>query len=676
MYADDTLITNAQITSVSGNSNDGKVTATKYANAMWVRRKTGTASQTVDYILNNRYPSVFTSDFRGRGIAHGLMTFDWGEGKLYQGPPLMTFVIKGKKCYDPRLDSSPGNDPTNASYIAWTENPALCWADYAMADYGGAVLSTSIDWASVVTAADVCDELVDIPGPSTEKRYTFNGRIILPIDPDWRENAKIFIDAMLGRMVRRDGIWFIYAGSWDAPLWTIEKTDWLAIDAIKTVAPRDGGRWNTVRCWYVDPDRNWQRVECFPRRNTTYKSADGNEEIALEMEQPCCTGEYEAQRKAEFMLRQSRNQIGLSGRLPPRFRKMGTGDMVSVNFAELGWSSKLMRIRTMTLNPDGSVGVGISEEQEADWTDLAAGEYNAPSSAAVPATNPTTPTALSSFTVQSLAGTLYFDWDSPTVKPRDTRYQIIRSTNSGDASVGSVIWDGEADNALIGAESVTSPFWYYGRAYSNSYYGPYTPNTFGLYAVPAYSPHAIRSVVPDPQFRSGASLGSYWHVAGGWPNPWATLNGSGGLSADAGRLIVAGSTSLVTVSVQPDRRSLPGYRPLSSGNFGAFEVVAGQTLAWSVAFRRRTSLATSGGGEVGFHVTLIAENGAASVTMNTSADAFVRVDTLTVDQWAFRAGTVTVPNSTWIVGCGVLQFFSSKVTSGTIEIGAFDVSVN
>lgn len=485
MYVDDQVVTSAQITAISGSLNDGKVTATKFANAIWLRRYTGTSSQTVDFILNSRYSTTFTSSFRGRGVAYSAMSFDWGDGKLFRGPPLMTFVIKGKKCYDPRLDVSPGASPTNPSYIAWTQCPALCWSDYAMADYGGAVPSTGINWASVVTAANVCDALVNIPGATTQKRYTFNGRIALPVDPDWRQNAKLFIDAMLGRMVFRDGTWFCYAGAYDAPSYSIEKEDWLGIDRIKTVAPRDGGRWNTVRVWYVDPDRNWQRVECFPRRNATYKSADGAEEIALEMEQPACTNEYEAQRKGELLLRQSRNQISISGKLGPKFRKAATGEMVALNFEELGWVSKLMRIRTMSLNPDGTVDVGLVEEQSADWTDLLAAEYNAPSSSTIPATNPTTPSAPSALTmdVLSIAGTLVFDIGKPVVIPTGTRYQIIRSGVSTNAAVGTVAYDGDTTHATLYAPS--SFQYYFARAYVSSFFGPYFPNTLGIAVAPA-----------------------------------------------------------------------------------------------------------------------------------------------------------------------------------------------
>lgn len=512
VYIDDVQITSAQITAVTGTSNDGKVTATKFANAMWMRRYRGTSTQTVDFILNDRYPSVFTSDFRGRGIAYAAMTFDWGDGKVYTGWPIATFEVKGKKCYDPRLDSSPGANPTNAAYAAWTENPALCWADFALADYGGRCVSSAIDWDSVVDAADICDVLVNIPGATTQKRYTFNGRVLLA--RDWRENGKLFIDAMLGRWVYRDGRHRIYAGAWEAATTSIEKTDWLAIDRIKTVARRDGGRWNTVRCWYVDPSRNWQRVECYPRRNATYKSSDGAEEIVLPMEQYACTSEYEAQRKAELLLRQSRNQIGLSGRLPPRFRKIATGEVVALTFEELGWVSKLMRVRSMNLNPDGTVEVGLVEEQEADWNDLAAGEYNQPSSSTIPANNPTTPSEPTLSIENHINGTLRFKLAEPTVKPLGTKYQIIRSLVNTNAAVGTIIYEG--DTRLIDLVSPSSVHYYWSRAYSNSYFSAYSPNTIGISAVPLPldSFQVNSNLATDVFFANSTGVGSNSGIGG------------------------------------------------------------------------------------------------------------------------------------------------------------------
>jgi hypothetical protein len=638
VHADDFVIPNKDIANDGIGTLNHSVDA-KYDDMLWVRRYFGTTTQTVDATLTGRYPTIFTSDFRGRGRAYAALSYFWGEGKTFNGVPNMTFEVAGRICYDPRLDSSPGANPTDPTYMRWTHNPALQWADYLMWSRGGRVGSSKINWASVVSAADVCDGVLAIPGnfttfaadgnaaivgktitktggtngawdasirstssavtsgsvsgvagqtntyamfgwshtPTASASYTnmqyafywhdsgnvfiyqdgvqVNGpetggawligysiRDVLRIDYDgtwmryfindrcvyteavpsiggayafdssifntgssftidvqhrytcnirlqlvqnWHENAKLFIDAMLGRMTYRDGQWFCYAGSWEAASYSIDKDDWLQIERIRSVAPRDQGeRYNTVRCWYVDPKRNWQREECFPRRNSTYKSADANEEITLEIEQPGCTNEFEAQRKAEFILRQSRNQIALTGALPPRFRKAATGEVVAANFDELGWVSKLHRIRSMDLNSNGSVYVAIAEEQEADWTDLAASEYNSPSVSQLPATNPTTPTQPQGLTiVENVNGTLTFKISPPAVIPRLTEYQIFRFVGSAYSTSNTVIYQG----AVLNADVLTpnSLHYYAVRAISNSYAGPLYPNSFGTAALPA-----------------------------------------------------------------------------------------------------------------------------------------------------------------------------------------------
>lgn len=501
-------IADGYITAVSGNSDDGKVTVGNYANAAWIRRYVGSASQTVDYILNAAWPLTFTSEFRGRGIPYIALQCDWGDGKKYPGTPPVTAMVKGKKCYDPRLDSSPGANPTNASYIAWTENPALCWADFKMANYGRGVSASDIDWPSVVTAANVCDATVDVPTASTQKRYTCNGVLLATNDPN--DNERKLLDCMMGHMAFIGGKWKIYAGSFQTPTWTIDKDDWISIGAIQTSAPRDGGRWNGVRVYHVSPDRNWQRVECFPRYNDVYKSADAGERIWLEMEQPLCTNEYEAQRKGEFLLRASRNGIKIAGRLGPKFLGMAPWDTVTINFDELGWSSKIFRLVSTAPSGDGGMDVSFVEEQSADWTDLSESEYGTPSSSPMPSSNPTTPTEAQNFTVTPDLGVLKFDWDPPVVVPVGTRYQIIRSPGSASAvQSGQVVYDGLVSDATI----ITDPrimAWYHVKAYVNSYFGPYVPNTFGTGAVPYLGAQDMRGnrLLPDGELT--ALVNSYW----------------------------------------------------------------------------------------------------------------------------------------------------------------------
>ena len=502
-------ITNAQIGAVSGSSTDGQVSGTKYSGKAWIRRYLGTASQTVDYILNSNWPSSFDSNFRGRGITYMALTYDWGDGKTYGSVPPVTAMVKGAIVYDPRLDTSPGANPTNASYEAWSDNPALCWADYKTSAYGFNEDPALIDWDAVVTAANICDALVNIPGSTTQKRYTLNGVLIATNDP--RDNEKRILDAMMGHMTYVNGKWTCHAGAWTSAAYTIEKEDWVSISEIQTVASRDGGRWNGVRTFFVDPDRNWQRVECRPRYSDTFKSDDAGERIWLEMEQALCTNEYEAQRKGELLLRQSRNGQRLVGTLPPRFMQISTFDTVALNFDELGWDTKTFRVVSLSLNPDASVLVALVEEQSTDWTDMAAGEYNAPSGATVPTINPTSPTSPGNISATAIAGTIQVSWEAPAVIPTATEYQLYSApTTVADPSSRRLEYQGKSLSAVIETSKSETRYWQV-RAISNSYVSAFNPNTYGV-AVPtnyvATAPGAGWRATVAPNYAAGYTAGT------------------------------------------------------------------------------------------------------------------------------------------------------------------------
>lgn len=382
VHLDTTTITNAQIGAISFTGSDGLVSSGYYGDHVWLRRYRGTSTDSADRMLMGVDSAAF-NNARGRGIAKVAVTFKYHQD-VFRSIPTLTFTYQGKRCYDPRLDSSPGANPTNASYIAWTQNPALCLCDYLMAVYGGEYSASDIDWDSVVTAANYCDVTVSTPAGS-QARYTCNG-VLLATD-SFESNVRMLVDSMLGRIIFRDGKWRVFAGSWQTPTFTINKSDWLEGGLSIRFEQGRQRRFNRMRCWYVDKDRDWQRVECNPRFNPTYKTADGAEDIDAETEQLMCTGEFEAQRKAEFLLRQSRNQITVTGRLPPRFQNIALWDTGTIVFDHLGWSSKTFRAVGIDLNPDGSMDCVFSEEQSSDWTDMSSGDYNGPSTAPLPAVN-------------------------------------------------------------------------------------------------------------------------------------------------------------------------------------------------------------------------------------------------------------------------------------------------
>jgi hypothetical protein len=477
-HFDTTTITNAQIGAMAFTTSDGFVSSGTFGGFAFIRHYRGTSTDSADRILCGVNSTKFGNS-RGRGIAKTALTLRF-DAEVYKQVPTITFTYQGKRCYDPRLDATPGADPTNTSFIAWTQCPALCLADYLMSDLGGSYDSADIDWDTVVTAANYCDALVNIPGSTTQKRYTCNG--VLFATEEFTDNVKALADSMLGRVIFRDGKWRMYAGSWQTPTFTIQKEDWISGLSIRFEQGKKK-RFNSMRTWYVDPTREWQKVESLPRSNSTYKTADGEESIEAQTEQLMCTNEYEAQRKGEFLLRQSRNPITVAGRLPPRMQNIALWDTGTIVFDHLGWSSKTFRAVGIDMNPDGSMDCVFAEEQSGDWTDLDAADYNTNSTSPLPAPNVTAPTEPTSFSATpQINGTILFDWGRPIVRPLGTEFQIIRSTNSANAAVGTIVWQGTANPVPL--VMPVSAHWYWVRSVANSQFSPYTPNTFGTLAIP------------------------------------------------------------------------------------------------------------------------------------------------------------------------------------------------
>lgn len=478
---DDKVINYSALTAVTATSADGNVNSGSFRDHAWIRAYRGTSTDSADYRLRNGgFGAFFDTNFRGRGIAKVLVDFKFNRD-IYQAVPIVTATYQGKRCYDPRLDVTPGASPTNASYIAWTRNPALTLADYLMATYGGEYESGDIDWATVVTAANYCDGLVNIPGATTQARYTCNG--VLMATDQFEDNVKTLVNAMLGRVIFHDGKWRVHAGSWQTPTFTVQKTDWIKGGLSIKFEQGRKVRFNRMRAWYVDPNRDWQRVQSTARYNSTYQAADFDT-IDAETDQILCTNEYEAQRKSEFLLRASRNQIVVVGRLPPRFQDIAMWDTGTIVFDHLGWSSKTFRAVGIDMNPDGSMDCVFQEEQSTDWTDMDAADYNTESTATLPDVNQTMPSEPASLSVTNVNGTLGFQMGRPIVYPLNTRFQIIRSTNSGNASVGTVVYDGT--DLRVNLVMPASNHWYWGRSYVNpSSFSPFQPNTFGVFGSPA-----------------------------------------------------------------------------------------------------------------------------------------------------------------------------------------------
>jgi hypothetical protein len=441
----------------------GNVTSGTYSGKASVRKYTGTSSQTVDSILNSAI-TEWDTDHRGRGVAYLALRYTFDQEVYRTGKPDVTAIVQGKKCYDPRMDTSPGANPTNAAYAAYTKNPALCLADYLLATYGLNEDASRVDWSAVVTAANICDEDVAIPGPAMQNRYSCN--VVLEATTEFESNIKTLTQAMMGACYYSGGKWRMYAGAWASSSFALTENDVIGEVVIQTAQSRKNeGYYNAVRGQFIDKDRNYQPVEFEPILNSTYESEDG-ERIYTDVSFPTCDNQYEAQRNAIILSRQSRRQKTVSvvcSLAAYKIRPFQTG---TVTIAEVGWTNQSVRCIGWKFRPEPAVELVLIEAESTDYSDPSTGTYITPASTAISDPATYAPGSPQSFTATQEIESILLSWQAPSNSVPGILYRVFQYTSSTPFSSATQIYEG-ADTQLRvpRTDTATRYFWV------QSYYG-------------------------------------------------------------------------------------------------------------------------------------------------------------------------------------------------------------
>lgn len=357
---------------------------------MFLRGWLGTATQGEDNALSGNYSEI-TTTHRHRSCARSVLRFDlaFGTEQVWDGgmPRAITAVIKGKKVYDPRLDSTFTGDwgtGSGSHRVAtpgtweWSDNPALIWADYRIdAVLGPGWDSGRIDYNSVAEAADLCDELVDIPpagSPATqEKRFTCNCVLDTGMTP--RESIEVILASMAGNERQFGGTWHVYASAYEATSFTLDEDDFIgAVEFRKQ--PLTADRYNTVRGYYFDPDREYKQSPFLQVQDSTLLSTrDSSRELFAELKLHATNSEYMAQRLAYRHLNQADNTGLLVALLNYKAADMRVGNTVSITLDEIGWAAKVFRVMQIRFVPTQGFEVTLKEDSSAAYADPAVGDY-------------------------------------------------------------------------------------------------------------------------------------------------------------------------------------------------------------------------------------------------------------------------------------------------------------
>jgi len=408
----------------------------------------GDPDQPVCGALNTAFDDIGTSH-RLRGVTYLVikMRYIKKTANIWEAgaPQNIKAVIKGRKIYDPRRDTTNGGSGSHRyadqSTWAWSENPALCQADYQMSIMGVAP-ATSINWTSVADSADDCDVLVAIPpatSPSiTEKLFTCNG--VLSMGDSHKDNISSIMSSFDGKAAYSSGVWITRASVWDASSLTIDADDLAGPIQIRGSAPKSD-RFNGVRGFFMDPARLYEAVEFQRVVDVDYIARDDDKVILYDLQLPMTNSETMAQRIAFRNLEQSDNQIVVDLTMNARGAKVVVGDVVTLDFPWLDWtlgadllskedadyilledggflllesSSETLTARCIewSRNNDGTYKVTLREDKETSYTNPSVQDYELSNAAGLtqPGDAAPAPTNLAAVAVPS---GIKLTWDDP-----------------------------------------------------------------------------------------------------------------------------------------------------------------------------------------------------------------------------------------------------------------------
>ena len=226
-------------------------TSDRYNNNLRIQVAYGTPTQAANADLVSESDSLWTASHKLSGIAYIYVRLAFDADVYPNGIPTFTAVVKGKKVYDPRTDTT-----------AWSDNPALCVRDYLTSTgYGLGEVADNIDDDLVKDAADICDQTV-----FSTTRYTTNGAFTTGAAP--YDLISSILPSMGGSLWYAQGKWRMKPAYWTTPVMFLDEDDLRSSISVSTRHSRRDN-FNVIKGKFSGPDTNWQQADYKEVRNET-----------------------------------------------------------------------------------------------------------------------------------------------------------------------------------------------------------------------------------------------------------------------------------------------------------------------------------------------------------------------------------------------------------------------
>ncbi|MEG3640686.1 phage tail protein [Magnetococcus sp. PR-3] len=342
----------------------GAITEGDFAGRAWIWVGLGTTAGDADLhaALTDAAPAEWTSAHRQDGHAKLYVMLEWSPDVYPSGTPQISAILKGAKVYDPRTQTT-----------AWSENVSLCLADYMTATEAGLGVNYGVEMgeASLIAAANVCDEEVALEAGGTEARYSISA--VVDGQDSHRENISAMLGAMAGTAIYSGGRWVIKAAAWDLPIITLDESDLAGPIQVTTMLSRRE-LFNGVKGVFNAAKDNYVSTEFPSIQSAVFVAEDEGEEIWQDMDLHMVSSGTQAQRIAKIALLKARQQISVNITCHLSALKIRCGDVVKLTNNQFGWDEKPFEVTSWELMQGGSgdaplllVNLSLRETASSDY---------------------------------------------------------------------------------------------------------------------------------------------------------------------------------------------------------------------------------------------------------------------------------------------------------------------
>ena len=385
----DEIYVNDKLVTWSGSLTDGTVRTVNSSDTNYYKDGASLISVQAFYGLDNQSVSSILdestnwgSNHKLSGVAYLAFKFTWNQD-AFNSLPEVKVVLKGKKIYDPRLDSTKGGSGSHrqdtASTWTYSNNSSLVLLDYLRnARYGKALPNTAFEtnYDSFKSSADLCDTQVTPYSGGTDIDL-FQTNIVLDTEQKLIDNVRELLNPMRAIFTYTQGKYFLIIENTGSSQLSLNSNN--IIGGIKIFGEKKNSKFNRVIGTFVNPSKEWQEdTITFPPADdsglpssdqyATLLAEDNGTNLEGNFTFQGITNPYQAEELCEIILKRSRNALAVEVMVTSEALNLTIGDLVDLTYTTGGFSSKLFRVYGLTINTDSSVSLKLIEHQDNFYT--------------------------------------------------------------------------------------------------------------------------------------------------------------------------------------------------------------------------------------------------------------------------------------------------------------------